>query len=274
MGDRRVITLAHDGHTRALHVTTGNGPSAAVLLLPALGVPARKYFALADELAGRGLAAGVLDLRGQGDSRPHPSRDDRYGYAELTTDVSVAVAALRADAGVSRVVLLGHSLGGQLALIHTALFEPLDVILVGVALPYWRDYSGPYRLALLPMSQTVAVIATALRVSPSWSFGGAQSRGVMHDWAATARNGRWPAIAGVDPLRRLGRVPFRLLAVHVQNDEYAPPAATKRLLVASAAADVETFGYAEDLAGASLDHFSWLRACGPLADRVVSFVEG
>jgi predicted alpha/beta hydrolase len=113
-----------------------------VLVVPALGVPARRYAELGDQLASRGVPAGLYEIRGQG-QRPRATPADDYGYTELADEIGPAIEAFRARAGVDRVVLMGHSLGGQLSLIHAVLVEPHDVVFIASGLPYWRDYPAP-----------------------------------------------------------------------------------------------------------------------------------
>lgn len=244
-----------------------------VLVLPALGVPARRYAALGRELAGRGVPTGLYEIRGQGQRR-RPTRADDYGYTELADEVGPAIAGFRDRTGVQRVVLMGHSLGGQLSLIHAALFEPHDVVFVASGLPYWRDYPLPFSLAMLPAGQLIGLIPQLLRVSPAWNFGGAQSRGVMWDWGHTARTGRWPSIHGVDPLEALAEARIRILAVHIENDPYTPPAVMRRVLRAAASAEITEYEYTEVDARAPLDHINWTRAPGSLAEVVAAFCRG
>ena len=55
----------------------------ALLWLPALGVPARKYERLAVALAPHGIALGVHEWRGTGAHPARPSRRNDWGYREL-----------------------------------------------------------------------------------------------------------------------------------------------------------------------------------------------
>ena len=99
----------------------------------------------AEALCDAGLTVVVADLRGTGDSGPPPRRTDRYGYAELADDVGAVLAALKPRFGDRRTVLVGHSLGGQVALLRLATNPESTVdgiVLVAVGLPYWRLYPG------------------------------------------------------------------------------------------------------------------------------------
>lgn len=172
-----------------------------VLITPAMGVRARYYRPFAAALRAAGLAVAVADLRGTGESTPKPSRACRYGYPELAADVGAVLAALKSRRDGRRTLLLGHSLGGQAALLHLALHGEHDVdglALVAVGVPWWRSYPGLRGYGVLPYTQGIAATARLLGVWPGWGFGGRQARGVIRDWAYTARTGRFPQLDGVD----------------------------------------------------------------------------
>lgn len=255
-----------------------------VVIWPAMGVPARYYRPFAVQLAGTGLGVAVADLRGTGSSQPRPGRATRYGYAELVADVGAVLDTLDPDGTPDRrrpVLLLGHSLGGQMCALHLALAggpssrdgrPPVDgLVLVAVGLPYWRDYAGMRGRGVLPMTQGIHAVSTLLGVWPGWGFGGRQARGVIRDWAYTARTGRFPAVDGVDPEAALGAVRTPVLAVSVEHDAYTPPATMDRLCAKLGAAPVLREHYTAAQAGGTLDHFRWVRAAGPLATRIATF---
>jgi predicted alpha/beta hydrolase len=244
-----------------------------VVLWPAMGVPARYYRPFAGRLRAAGLAVVVVDLRGTGSSTPRPSRASRYGYADLATDVGAVLEALKPRLDGRPVVLLGHSLGGQACLLHLALHGDADVAglaLVAVGLPYWRLYRWSRR-PVLPYTQAIAGVSAVLGYWPGWTFGGRQARGVIRDWAYTARTGRYPALAGADAEAALRRVTTPVLAISVEGDRYTPAPTMDHLAGKLSAAPVVRERYTRAQAGAPLDHFGWVRAGGPLADRVAAF---
>ncbi|WP_018214817.1 alpha/beta hydrolase family protein [Salinispora vitiensis] len=247
-----------------------------VLISPAMGVPARYYRPFATALRAAGLAVAVADLRGTGASTPRPSRRCRYGYAELATDVGAVLATLKEQRNGRRTLLLGHSLGGQTALLHLALTPGHDVdglALVAVGLPWWRSYPpGPRGYAVLPFSQTIAVATRLLGVWPGWGFGGRLARGVVRDWAYTARTGRFPQLDGVDAEAALRDLRTPVLAVSVDNDQYTPHETLDHLCAKLTGAPITRERHGAEPGGSRLDHFSWTRtAATPLATRIARF---
>ncbi|MBM0238091.1 alpha/beta fold hydrolase [Micromonospora sp. ATA32] len=246
----------------------------AVVVWPAMGVRARYYRPFAGALRAAGLAVTVADLRGTGASTPAPSRASRYGYAELAGDVGAVLETLKPRLDGRSRLLLGHSLGGQAALLHLALHggDPVDgLALIAVGLPYWRTYPGSRRYGVLPYTQGIAATASLLGVWPGWGFGGRQARGVIRDWAYSARTGRFPDLDGVDTEAAVAAVRTPVLAVSVDDDQYTPHRTLDHLCGKLTAAPVTRERYTATEAGAPLDHFTWVRASGPLAARVAGF---
>jgi predicted alpha/beta hydrolase len=261
--------------------TRDDGPGMVAVLWPAMGAPARYYRPLATQLAAAGMEVVVADLRGTGTSTPRPSRASRYGLLDLADDVGAVRDWLAPHLGGRRVLLLGHSLGGQAALLHLATEAAgrggaarapvAGVALVAVGLPYWRMYPGPGKLAVLGYTQAIAGVAATLRVWPGWTFGGVQARGVIGDWGYTARRGRYRRMAGFDAEAALPRVTTPVLAVSVDNDRYTPPPTMDHLVGKLSAASVRRRHLDAAQASGPLDHFRWVRATSPLAGWITEF---
>jgi predicted alpha/beta hydrolase len=251
---------------------TGTAP--VVVIWPAMGVPARYYRPFAKNLRAAGLAVTVVDLRGTGTSTPGPSRSSQYGYAELTEDVGAVLATLKPRVAGRRVYLLGHSLGGQLCALHLALTDDTGVdglALVAVGVPYFRSYPGRRSLGVLGLTQWVAATSAVLRVWPGWGFGGRQARGVIRDWGYTARHGRFPMLAGRDVEASLRTVRTPILAVSVDDDQFTPANLLDQLCAKMPDAPVRRAHLTATEAGASIDHFKWVRASQTVATQVASF---
>jgi len=248
----------------------GVADAPVVVVWPAMGVRARYYRPLAASLRQAGLAAVVVDLRGTGASTPTPSRSSRYGYAELAADIGAVQEAMKPRLDGRRHLVLGHSLGGQAALLHEAL-RPGDstvdgVVLVAVGLPYWRSYPRR-RLGVLAMTQSIGAASTVVRVWPGWGFGGRQARGVMRDWAYTARTGRFPHLDGVDAEAALRGVRTPVLAISLDHDQYTPHETLDHLCAKLESAPLVRERHT--IPGA--DHFTWVRDADGIAARVVEW---
>lgn len=261
----------HDGHRLGIHHYPDPAPDAPVAVIwPAMGTPARFYRRFARTLTEAGVAVIATDLRGTGSSTPAPSRADTYGYADLAGDVDAVLDALRPHLQGRRYFLLGHSLGGQLCMIHLARHArepggPAGLILVAVGLPYYRAYPAR-RYGTLAVTQGIGAVSALLGVWPGWGFGGRQARGVMTDWAYTARHGTFPALHGA-PVE-LGAISTPVLGISVAHDAFTPAPVvdyTCSLLTGASVtrAHVEADG---------IDHFGWARSPDDVARHVVAFI--
>lgn len=248
--------------TDRLAVRLYPAPSAdapVAVVLPAMGAAGRFYRPLADSLGAAGFAVVVADLRGTGDSTPRPSRASRYGYADLADDVGAVLDSLKADYPDRRTVLVGHSLGGQAALLHlaTATDAPVDgIALVAAAVPYWRSYPR-HRFVVGAYTQAIGAVTAVLGVWPGWTFGGRQARGVIRDWAASARSGRFPGVS-------VDAVTTPVLAISFDHDFYTPHETVDHTAAQLRAASVRRERLARVEAEGRPAHFAWVRAPGPV----------
>jgi predicted alpha/beta hydrolase len=253
----------------------GVADAPVVVICPAMGVPAGYYRPFAAQLRAAGLAVVVWDLRGTGDSTPAPSRASAYGFAEVLADLDAVLAEVKPQLDGRKRILLGHSLGGQMATMHVALSGADDIdglALIASSLPYWRAYPPPRRNALLPFSYAVSGTVKLLGVWPGWGFGGRQARGVIRDWAHTARTGRFPMIDGQDTEAAVRRIGLPVLAISVDNDSFTPHSAVDHLCAKFTSTTVQRERYGPARLGRRVDHFNWTRAAGPLVERIAAFV--
>lgn len=275
--DHEPVFVDRAGERLALRIHPGSDDrpdSPVVLLWPAMGVPARYYTPFVAALRAAGMAVVVADLRGTGASTPPPGRASRYGYAELVDDVGAVLEVLKERLDGRTRLLLGHSLGGHATLLHVALTGGAQVdglVLVAVGTPYWRLYPGRRGHLVLAGSQLIHGTARLLGWWPGWGFGGRQARGVIRDWAHTVRTGRFPHLDGVDAEAALREVRLPVLAVSVEGDRLTPAATLDHLCARLTAAPVTRHDYTTAEAGAPMNHFTWVRAAGPLAARVAAF---
>ncbi|MFC6020533.1 alpha/beta fold hydrolase [Plantactinospora solaniradicis] len=258
-----------------IHPEPAGAPRAPVVLLwPAMGVRASYYTPFAAALRAVGFAVVVADLRGTGASTPAPTRASRYGYAELAGDVGAVLGHLKSRIDGRTRLLVGHSLGGQAALLHVALDggEQVDgVVLVAVGLPYWRVYPGRAGYGVLAGTQLISGCARLLGRWPGWGFGGRQAPGVVRDWAYTARTGRFPRRGGIDAEAAIRTVRTPVLAISVDHDRYAPGETLDYLCGKLTAAPVRRERYTVAESGTRLDHFTWVRSSAPVAARIAAF---
>jgi predicted alpha/beta hydrolase len=267
---RRTILVGHSlgGQACALHLATERAANATA---NAADTTARRTADTTAQRAAHTTAQRAAHTTAQraADARenaPGPS-ENAPDSTERTLDATGAAsdvggrtshAAERAARPSGRVA--GGGVGGS---------DVAGLVLLAVGLPYWRNYPGRQRrLAVLAQTQALGVASAVLRVWPGWGFGGRQARGVIRDWAHSARTGRYPRLSGVDVEAGLRLVTTPVLAVDMAGDRYTPPGTVSRLLDKLSGAPVTRGHYAPE---AVIDHFRWAKHGGELAGRIAAW---
>ncbi|MEO7072175.1 MAG: alpha/beta hydrolase [Rhodanobacter sp.] len=242
----------------------------ALLWMPAMGVPARHYLPLAQALAVRGIAVAIHEWRGIGSSNRRAGRHADWGYRELLRlDLPAARAGLHQLWPHATWFAGGHSLGGQIAMLHAALADwpCAGVALVASGAPNWRVFRHGRWLAV---AYTLApVLARLIGHLPGRriGFGGNEARGVVADWSRSGRSGSYAARGvPVDLEDALAKVCVPIIGVRLADDWLAPTASLTHLLdKAPLAPRTVVTLTAQDFAGVPATHFSWMGAPAPVA---------
>lgn len=249
------------------------GCGTQVLIVPALGTPARVYRRLAEALQAAGADAAVLELRGVGQSPVRAGRGVDWDYADLVDgELQHAIGTLRQRKPEHRLLALCHSLGGHATLMHQARHpdQALDeIILVGSGAPYWRRYRWPMSWVTRGFGALVAASSRGLGYFPGarLGFGGNQGQALMRQWARFLATGRLAVAPWQDEAwrQRLRHLPTPIRALHVPGDGYAPVAAVRHLL--------SEVGSARAVETAAVDgapgHFGWLKAPAGIVRQVL-----
>ena len=271
-----VVTSA-DGvrHTVMLHpaVNVADGPKTTILILPALGVSARHYRALADALATCGFDIMRVDWRATGGSTltVSPFTPD-FGYTELLcADFPAWIGYAKQWRGDQPVVLFGHSLGAQLSAVYVGRHpdQAAGLVIVAAGTVHWRTWPDPW--TLLAQTQLVALVASALRYWPGrkLGFGGRQPRGLIRDWARSARTGRYPLPSGEDAGATMGAYRGPVLVIRISDDDYAPESAVADLVDRLSGAEQTRLVFAPaDFGAEQVGHFGWSKRSTPVVDAV------
>lgn len=149
-----------DGTLLALERWEAENPKAILLALHGMNDYAEAFREAATFWAEAGLTVLAFDQRGFGRS---PRRGEWVGSATLEFDAHAAIDAIRARWPEHKIFLLGHSMGGAVALVAASGERPLDIdglILAAPALLGGDNLSWPLR-AGLNVAATFAPGATA-----------------------------------------------------------------------------------------------------------------
>ncbi|MFI9401834.1 alpha/beta fold hydrolase [Nocardia sp. NPDC052316] len=253
------------------HPVTPDAPRPVLVIVPGLGVPGGYYEPFAAKLAARGFDMAIGELRGNGDSTPKPSAASTYGYHELVSvDFPAIFQVVRDRFPASTPYLLGHSMGGQFAVMYAARIRGRlgGLILVASGTPYYRGYPGLSSPGILVGTAAASLTANLAgfwpgdRI-PAGGFG-RQSKVLIADWARLARTGRFqPVGADIDYEERISRLKLPVLSITVTGDDLTPPGSAEHLLAKLPKAEVTTWHQPE-----SLGHNGWIRENVTTIDQI------
>ena len=251
----------------------GNSQS-VILCAPALGVAARSYRTLAEELARTGHVVVTADLRGIGESSVRASRQTDFGYHEtIAFDWPAIIATIRSRHPHDPLCLLGHSLGGQLGALYASV-NPGEVdglILVASCSVYYGGWGFPVGLGVLAGTQLAALTAQLLGYFPGrkLGFGGTEARRLMRDWARNVRTGRYKVENSPHDFEdRMARATLPVLSISIEGDTFAPERACMNLVKKLKAASVTTRQVVVAGDSGRARHFNWLRSPGVVVSEV------
>ena len=226
--DGRLIRVqTRDGWQLALRDFSPSTPhrdKPVILVFAAMGAPARAYRRMCRWFAAQGYPIGTLDLRGTGESPPHPRRGVDFGISKhLYEDWPAAIAWARSSYPGHRLVLLGHSIGGQLSGIHAGL-NPGQVsalVLLTTTSVWWRSTPYPNRW-VRGLYMFAAFSLWARRHGwldgAVFNWGLPLARQVVLDWARWGFTGKYSDSEGRNLDGALASVTLPVLSISFSDD--------------------------------------------------------
>jgi predicted alpha/beta hydrolase len=253
-----------DGSSTELTVMRADAPAAPVVLcLPAMGVRSGYYEVLGDVLAESGFHAVLADLRGSGTSSVRASRRISFGYAEiLEMELPGIVEAVCQEFETEQVIVLGHSLGGQLGLLLAATSDRVShTVIVASGSAWYRTMPGIRSVGRFLGLQLMFATTLLWGYLPEWfPFAGREARQLMLDWGFESMTGRYRVSRGsTDYETALARSTVPALFVLLPDDPYVPAACTRHLARKLRLASVEHREIpAAEFRLRTTDHFRWV----------------
>ncbi len=213
---------ARDGHP--LGATIIGSGSRVVVVNSATAVPRGYYRAYAEALAAAGWTVVTYDYRGIGDSRPPRLRGFPASAADwVLLDMAGVVDFATTDLGAERVLLVGHSIGGQLAGLLDGADRIGGMITVSAQSGHWRLQGRGQRLPVAVHAHlTLPVLARMLGYVPWSRFSSAEDlpRDAALQWARWCRDRRYLMSDTSLPLHRYAEFTAPVLAYSVDDDPW------------------------------------------------------
>jgi predicted alpha/beta hydrolase len=258
----------------------GNEGRAAIVCTAAMGVEAGFYTRLALALQSRGYQVFTVDNRGLGLSSVEIRRGVDHGFREVAeVDMPAVVKWVREGTGDRPLVLLGHSLGGQLNCLYAAgaPVKPDALVLLTCCSVYWGSFQWPMNFGLWLFGFIARGITEALGFWPGkvLRFGRKEPLTLTRDWTHQCRTGRYePRGSRVDYEARLAELELPVLAISFTDDTYAPKEAVDHLLRKMPAAATDHLHIdPEELGVERLSHFDWAKRPDPVVPTINAWLE-
>ncbi len=243
----------------------------AVTIQAATGVKQEYYGRFAAYLAERGFTVLTYDYRGIGRSRPRAADGvtpaTLRGFAAsmrdwAAVDAPAALDFLEQAAPGAKLIVLGHSFGGQAIGLLPRPERLAAALMVGSQSGYWRNWPPFGRSWMWIVTHVVLPVGPRLLgyfPSSRLGFGEDLPAGVAIEWARWCRHPQY-LVGALGAQEAYARFSVPLRAYAISDDGFAPPHAVKAMLALYPAAQKELRQIApREVGAASIGHFGFFR---------------
>ncbi len=266
-----------DGRNSKCSVTkTKRGSAPVLIIFPAMGVMAGYYKNYAAALTRNGINVVTIDHRGHGQSSVRPSRKVNFGYREqIEVEYLESVLKVKEIFPDSKIVVMGHSLGGQMGVMFVSRYSHLvgGFILNASCTVHYKAWGMVQGYALLVFAFFCNTLGKVLGYYPGKKigFGGTEGQGIISDWFHTVRTGNFSATGSeYNYNKSISDMKLPVLGLSYRGDSSAPPKALKALLGKFSNCYTEYHHIVH--AHKKYDHYSWVRHPEICSDLIVDWV--
>lgn len=205
---------------------------AAVIIAGATAVSHRYYAKFAGYLAGRGLTVLTFDYRGIGDSAPATFKGFDAGMQHWgEADLAGAIDWLRETARPDRLLMVGHSVGGQIVSLADNNRALDAIVLVASQSGYWRLFEKRRPRVFVNWFVLIPILTRLLGKVPKRLMGGVElPGGIARQWAKWGRHPDYIVSHGPQVREGFARLAVPVLSYRLSDDETAPKNAVAALL--------------------------------------------
>lgn len=268
-----------DGVSTAIQVFNSQQiPARGVLVVfPAMGVKGSYYKNAALFFASQGFHVVTTDHRGHGSSSVRPSRKYNFGYYEqIELEYTVMLKKVRSMFADSKVVIVGHSLGGQMGSMFIARHSHLadGIILNASCSPYYKGWGNLLGTGVWLFTKFIGGLSKILGYYPGnrTGFGGQEATGIIQDWSQTVFTNHFIAVGSAfDYEKAINRCTHPVMGITYAGDSSAPPAALKNLSDKFTNANVKLHHVTPLSGAAKYNHYSWVKQPEICINLIVDF---
>lgn len=200
-----------------------------VLINSATGVKQHYYADFACWLATQGFHVYTFDYRGIGNSRGESIRDSLFDMNDWSKDVDALISHITRIHPLSQLVILGHSVGGQLIGMSNLSRQADAFVMIGSQTPYCKNYHGLWmQMKLLFFWYiTIPVTTRLFGYFPAASLGLFENlpAEVARQWARWAKSNNYIFNEWPEEQIKFSALNQPALLISLSDDSLAPHAA-------------------------------------------------
>ena len=260
-----ISLLARDGvRIAATWYIADHSTEKVVLLNSATGVKQSYYRDFATYLVRHGYNVYTFDYRGIGESRIDDIEYLQSDMKDWAKDIDAMIAHITKVHHQAKLVIIGHSVGGQL-IGMSRLAGYADVLLmIGAQTPYWKNFNGfRNRMKLLFLWYFVIPVFTKIfGYFPASKFGLFEDLpgNVALQWARWAKSARYVFEEHPEVKATFDLLDQRTLFISMADDEIAPHKAVMDLKQYYSRVRSEHWHiHPEDIVLKKIGHFGFFR---------------
>ena len=288
---KEVSLTSSDGCKQTLSLYDQNPDSnplkkdVTIVCFPAMGVASKFYKPFLEGLFDAGFDVVASELRGNGSSSVRAAWGVDYNYHTLIEhDYQAVVDYARSTKPDNAIYILGHSLGGQLGLIYSAInSDKVDgVITVAAGSAYYKSFDPPKQMLVRLAAPLFRLAANTMGYFPGKKLGFAnrEARGMIKDMARQAVTGDYDSIGTPHNYEGLlSEFSKPVLTVSIPKDKIAQKYTVIHLaskLLKSKMEYWEVDSKTVSLSGnrvVPIDHFNWVRDPGVVTKKITDWIQ-
>ncbi len=276
MGDeKQFIIRLQDNTNLGITIFPSKLPNAPILLInPAFGIKATYYARYAKHLGEAGITVVTSDLRGHGLSSVRPSKQTDFGFLEMINDLKTVYDELQIVFPKSKIYMLGHSYGGQVASLAIAKYpNNFDgLAMIGAPNVYYKGWSGLHYYRRKIMLHLIPIFSSILAILPAFKIGGYYTtKTQIQEYEYTGKTGNYKVIGDdLDYEQAIKEVTTPILAITIEGDNMAPKTAIQFLYQKfTNTIDLSTLTLTRAETHPTLSHINWPRTADKMMVQVI-----
>ena len=250
-------------------------PAPLLLINPAFGIKATYYARFAQQLSEAGITTVTADLRGHGLSSVRPSKNTNYGSLEMINDLKIIFEALKIEYPSSKIYVLGHSYGGQVASLAIAKYPTSydGLAMIGSPNVYYKGWADFHYYRRKIMLFLLPIVSSILSILPLFKIGGYYTTNTqIEEYGYTGKTGDFKVIGDeLDYEQAIRKVTIPILAINIEDDLMAPKAAVALLYTKFINTKaLTTLTLTKTATHPKLSHINWPRTADKMMVKVIT----